>query len=87
MSVNWDTDDTWPKNQPEKPTESTISYTHPTPVLDSKPGQIAAKTNRPLIDRLVHHSELIDIDGDSYRLKEAKERAAQLGSKRKKAKP
>jgi|GEM_PF-1567205 len=40
-----------------------------------------------LIDRLVHHSELIDIDGESYRLKEAKERAAQLGSKRKKAKP
>jgi len=39
-----------------------------------------------LIDRLVHHSELIDIDGESYRLKEAKERAAQLGAKRKRAK-
>ena len=39
-----------------------------------------------LIDRLVHHSELIDIDGESYRLKEAKERAAQLGAKRKKGK-
>ena len=37
-----------------------------------------------LIDRLVHHSELIDIDGESYRLKEAKERAAQRGAKRKK---
>ena len=40
-----------------------------------------------LIDRLVHHSELIDIDGESYRLKEAKARAAQLGAKRKKVKP
>lgn len=29
----------------------------------------------PLVDRLVHHCEIIDIDGDSYRLKEAKERA------------
>lgn len=28
----------------------------------------------PLVDRLVHHSEIIDIDGDSYRLKEARER-------------
>jgi DNA replication protein DnaC len=27
-----------------------------------------------LVDRLVHRSEIIDIDGDSYRLKEAKER-------------
>lgn len=30
----------------------------------------------PLVDRLVHHSEIIDIDGESYRLKEAQERAA-----------
>lgn len=29
----------------------------------------------PLVDRLVHHSEIIAIDGDSYRLKEAQERA------------
>ena len=29
-----------------------------------------------LVDRLVHRSEIIEIDGDSYRLKEAKERAA-----------
>lgn len=28
-----------------------------------------------LIDRLIHHSEIIKIDADSYRLKEAKERA------------
>jgi DNA replication protein DnaC len=39
-----------------------------------------------LIDRLLHHSEVIDIEGESYRLKEAQERAAQLGVKRKKAK-
>ena len=29
-----------------------------------------------LVDRLVHRSEIIEIEGDSYRLKEAKERAA-----------
>ena len=30
-----------------------------------------------LIDRLVHHSEVVAIEGESYRLKEAKERADQ----------
>ena len=29
-----------------------------------------------LVDRLLHHAELVDIDGDSSRLQEAKERAA-----------
>lgn len=29
-----------------------------------------------LIDRLIHRAEIIDIEGESYRLKEAKERAA-----------
>ena len=29
-----------------------------------------------LVDRLVHRSEILEIEGDSYRLKEAKERAA-----------
>jgi DNA replication protein DnaC len=28
----------------------------------------------PLVDRLVHHCEIVQIDGESYRLKEAKER-------------
>lgn len=28
----------------------------------------------PLVDRLVHHCEIVDIDGQSYRLKEAQER-------------
>ena len=40
-----------------------------------------------LVDRLVHHAEVIAIEGDSYRLKEAKERSEQLGAKRKKVKP
>jgi DNA replication protein DnaC len=35
-----------------------------------------------LIDRLVHRSEILPIDGDSYRLKEAKERAARRADKR-----
>jgi hypothetical protein len=39
-----------------------------------------------LIDRLVHHSEVIPIEGESYRLKEALERAEQAESKRKKVK-
>lgn len=36
-----------------------------------------------LVDRLIHHSEIIVLEGDSYRMKEAKERASQ---KKKKAK-
>lgn len=36
-----------------------------------------------LVDRLVHRSEVLEIDGDSYRLKEAKERAAQRSARRK----
>jgi DNA replication protein DnaC len=35
-----------------------------------------------LVDRLVHRSEILVIAGDSYRLKEAQERAAQRSSKR-----
>jgi DNA replication protein DnaC len=30
-----------------------------------------------LVDRLVHNAEIIQIDGESYRLKEAKERNEQ----------
>ena len=39
-----------------------------------------------LIDRLVHHSEVIAIEGESYRFKEAQEQAKQLAAKRKKTK-
>lgn len=35
-----------------------------------------------LIDRLVHHAEIVQIDGDSYRLKEAKENAARKAKER-----
>ena len=38
-----------------------------------------------LIDRLVHNAEIIHIKGDSYRLKEAQERAEQRTKKRKTA--
>lgn len=37
-----------------------------------------------IVDRLVHHSEIIVIEGESYRMKEAKERA---GKRKKAAKP
>lgn len=40
-----------------------------------------------LVDRLIHRSEFITIDGDSYRLKEAKERAAQKTRSRKRKSP
>src|SRR6202163_2500272 len=40
-----------------------------------------------LIDRLVHHAEIIAIDGESYRLKEAPERSAKRGRQRRGAKP
>jgi DNA replication protein DnaC len=35
-----------------------------------------------LVDRLVHHAEIIPIDGESYRFKEAKEQAAYRATKR-----
>ncbi len=34
-----------------------------------------------LVDRLVHHSEIIVLEGDSYRMKEAKERASRKKTK------
>lgn len=39
-----------------------------------------------LIDRLIHRSEIISVDGESYRLKEAKERAANKARARKEGK-
>jgi DNA replication protein DnaC len=35
-----------------------------------------------LVDRLMHHAEIVKIDGDSYRAKEAKERAAEKARQR-----
>ncbi len=35
-----------------------------------------------LIDRLIHHAEIIPIEGESFRLKEAKERAAKRQKRR-----
>lgn len=35
-----------------------------------------------LVDRLVHRSEIVRIDGESYRLKEARDRAAERSKKR-----
>lgn len=40
-----------------------------------------------LVDRLIHHSEVISIEGESYRLKEAKERSEQRGRQQRKKKP
>jgi len=40
-----------------------------------------------LVDRLVHHSEIVAIEGDSYRLKEASERTEQRARKRRATKP
>ena len=37
-----------------------------------------------LIDRLVHHAEVVAIEGESYRLKEANERAEQRAKRRRK---
>ena len=39
-----------------------------------------------LVDRLVHHSEILTIDGESYRLKEAKEQQQQKAASRKRRK-
>ena len=40
-----------------------------------------------LIDRLVHRCEVVAIEGESYRLKEAKVRAALKAEQRRQAKP
>jgi DNA replication protein DnaC len=39
-----------------------------------------------LIDRLIHIAEIVFLEGESYRLKEARERAEQRAQKRRKAK-
>jgi DNA replication protein DnaC len=39
-----------------------------------------------IVDRLVHHSEIVNIEGDSYRLKEAKEKNTQRQHARRKSK-
>jgi DNA replication protein DnaC len=40
-----------------------------------------------LVDRLIHNAEIVPIEGESYRLKEAKERAAQRAKDRTKKAP
>jgi len=40
-----------------------------------------------LIDRLVHNAEVVPIDGESYRLKEAQERSTQKAKQRRSIKP
>jgi DNA replication protein DnaC len=39
-----------------------------------------------LVDRLIHHAEILRLDGESYRHKEAQERAAARAAKRRRAK-
>jgi len=39
-----------------------------------------------LVDRLIHHAEIIRLEGESYRFKEAQERAEQRARKRRRAK-
>ena len=39
-----------------------------------------------LVDRLIHHAEILRLDGESYRHKEAEERAAARAAKRRRAK-
>jgi DNA replication protein DnaC len=46
----------------------------------------AAACVASLIDRLIHHAEVFAIDGESYRLKEANERAEQKARQRRKGK-
>ena len=61
---------------------------HPTLVTTNRPfaewGEVFpnAACVVSLIDRLVHHAEIIQIDGESYRLKEAKESATRRREQR-----
>ena len=45
------------------------------PPSASSPGELA-QASGTLVDRLIHRSEIVQLDGESYRLKEAKEQAA-----------
>ena len=47
------------------------------------PGRSAQLSVITLVDRLIHRAEVIEIDGESYRLKEAKEGAAERRRRRK----
>jgi hypothetical protein len=40
-----------------------------------------------IVDRLVHRSEIVQIDGESYRLKESKEEASKRRKARKNRRP
>jgi DNA replication protein DnaC len=40
-----------------------------------------------LVDRLMHKSEIVTIEGDSYRLREAEERQRERAASRKRRKP
>jgi hypothetical protein len=37
-----------------------------------------------LIDRIIHHAEILAIDGESYRAREARERAEQRATRKRK---
>jgi DNA replication protein DnaC len=39
-----------------------------------------------LVDRLLHHAEIVSVEGDSWRLKEARDRAEQRTRQRREAK-
>ena len=40
-----------------------------------------------LVDRLTHHAEIVPIEGNSYRLREAQQRNEQRAQKRRQKKP
>ncbi len=50
---------------------------------DGKPARNAACVVS-LVDRLIHNAEVIAIEGESYRLKEARERTEQRARRRRK---
>ena len=54
------------------------------PIIPPVPDFVRQPTGRFgwLEDRLLHHAEIVKIEGESYRAKEAKERAAEKARKR-----
>ena len=62
--------------------------THPVLITTNKPFSewndvfSSAACVVTLVDRLIHRSEIVQLDGESYRLREAKERAAQRSKAR-----
>ena len=60
---------------------------HQPPILPNGAGVSNAGLRRPIVDRLVHHSEIMVIEGGSYRMRDAKSAASKKRTVKSRRKP